>query len=85
MSATTASAHHIEAFRALFELSQRLPRGAEGGAPYATGIAEYFRDQGHYPAIAMYPHLEGYLQQRIEEREGYAGARGKLGELFPKE
>jgi len=36
-------------------------------------------------AIAMYPRLEAYLQQRIEEREDYIGARGKLDELFPAE
>jgi flagellum-specific ATP synthase len=34
-------------------------------------------------AISIYPRLEAYLQQRIEEREEYAGSRGKLDELFP--
>jgi flagellum-specific ATP synthase len=34
-------------------------------------------------AVAMYPRLEAYLQQRIDEREDYGGSRGKLDELFP--
>jgi flagellum-specific ATP synthase len=33
-------------------------------------------------AVAMYPRLETYLQQRVEERENYPGSRGKLNELF---
>jgi flagellum-specific ATP synthase len=33
-------------------------------------------------AVAIYPRLEGFLQQRIEEREDYDGAVGKLNELF---
>ncbi|MDR0716132.1 MAG: flagellar protein export ATPase FliI [Azoarcus sp.] len=33
-------------------------------------------------AVAMYPRLEAFLQQRIEERENYVGAVAKLDELF---
>ena len=33
-------------------------------------------------AVAIYPRLEAYLQQRIEEREDYAGAVARLDELF---
>lgn len=33
-------------------------------------------------AVAMYPRLEAYLQQRIDEHENYAHARAKLNELF---
>jgi flagellum-specific ATP synthase len=36
-------------------------------------------------AVNMYPRLEAYLQQRIEEREDYVGARGKLDGLFASE
>jgi flagellum-specific ATP synthase len=36
-------------------------------------------------AVAMFPRLEAYLQQRIEEREDYIGAREKLDELFATE
>ncbi|MCL2591355.1 MAG: flagellar protein export ATPase FliI [Betaproteobacteria bacterium] len=36
-------------------------------------------------AIAMFPRLEAYLQQRIEEREDYAGSREKLDGLFAAE
>lgn len=33
-------------------------------------------------AVAMYPRLEAFLQQRIEEREDYSGAVERLNELF---
>ncbi|MDR2924419.1 MAG: flagellar protein export ATPase FliI [Azoarcus sp.] len=33
-------------------------------------------------AVAMYPRLEAYLQQRIDEHENYKGARAKLDGLF---
>ena len=33
-------------------------------------------------AVAIHPRLEAYLQQRIEEREDYAGAVARLDELF---
>ena len=33
-------------------------------------------------AVAIHPRLDAFLQQRIEEREDYAGAVARLDELF---
>jgi flagellum-specific ATP synthase len=68
---------HVRRFKQLFARYQRSHDLISVGA-YQPG-ADPTLDQ----AVAMYPGLEAFLQQAIDEKEGYARAAEKLAALFP--
>jgi len=68
----------VRRFKQLFARYQRSNDLIAVGA-YQPG-ADPTLDQ----AVAMYPGLEAFLQQRIDEQETFAAASSRLSELFPE-
>ena len=66
----------VRRFKQLFSRYQRSRDLISVGA-YKAG-SDPVLDQ----AVALYPRLEGFLQQRIDEREGYDESVLKLAALF---
>ena len=71
---------HFELVRRFKQFFSRYQRSRD---LIAVGAYQAGADPMLDLAVALYPRLEGFLQQRINEREGYESAIAKLGSLFP--
>ncbi len=70
---------HLDLVRTFKQLYSRYQRARDliAVGAYAPGA-----DPQLDRAISLYPRIEGFLQQRIDEQSGYAGSLAQLAELF---
>lgn len=73
------SAQHFDLVRRFKQLFSRYQRSRD---LIAVGAYQAGSDPLLDRAVSMYPRLEGFLQQRIDEQETYGRATDHLGELF---
>jgi flagellum-specific ATP synthase len=73
------SPEHLELVRTFKQLYSRYQRARDliAVGAYAAGS-----DPQLDRAIALYPRIENFLQQRIDEQSGYSGSLAQLAELF---
>nr|WP_230976232.1 flagellar protein export ATPase FliI [Pseudothauera nasutitermitis] len=71
---------HFDLVRRFKQLFSRYQRSRD---LIAVGAYQPGSDPMLDTAVALYPRIEAFLQQRIDEREDYAGAVAKLTQLFP--
>lgn len=76
---TLVSAEHFDLVRQFKSLFSRYQRSRD---LIAVGAYQAGSDPVLDRAVAMYPALEAYLQQRIDEQENYRNAAAKLTQLF---
>ncbi len=70
---------HFDMVRRFKQLFSRYQRSRD---LIAVGAYQAGSDPTLDLAVAIYPALEAFLQQRIDEREPYDGALAKLGQIF---